>query len=487
MRSEGKGSLSLFNIQSGIDKELNLLGAHRIYEKLGMAKPEAKIVQSFEMPLIPKQEDFFLFPFRHLSATTVGGGTYKATDFSKEGVLKKAYSLLRGKPAYMNHIQLIGQGIGTIGDTEWVPQYKNSKGDLVPGGIEGPFVIDGILHPELVRQLSAPVSPIDSCSVTVAFEWEASHEFEHDSDFFWHLGEIIKDGDGHDEMVRRIVTKILAFEESSLVWMGADPFAKMLNDKGEVINIDRAAAYAKNKFSADRNNAKWDPAAKYFVVDCLDKDFLLHLSKSIIDLEKPKPEKTHHMNEELLLFLAAGFGITVEDLKAGKFEKTKFEKFKIVPTESFAKMKTSEDFEKEVTAKTKVEGELATTKTELTKVQGEKVALETQLTASKALADIGTAQLKAAKDECKRIYGIFAKGKEDKTIADEIEAETSIVKLDAKIKMFGGSAISEFGGKCGECGSSNINFRSSAQTDPNDPGKKNKAAETPSLADGFRR
>lgn len=487
MRSEGRGSISLFNLQSSVEREIQHIAAERIYDKLGLEKPKnPRIVQSFEIPLIPRQEDFFLFPFRHLSATIVGGGTYKATDFSKDGVLKKAYGLLRGRPAYLNHIQLVGKSVGVVGDTEWVNSYKNAKGDLIPGGIDGPFVIDGILHPELVRELSSPVSPIDSCSVTVVFEWEASHEFENDNDFYWHLGEMIDDGDGEPQMVRRIVTKVIAFEESSLVWMGADPYAKMLSDKGEVINIDRAAAYAKNKFADIDDNRKWDTTARYFVVDCLDKDFLLHLSKSITDLDRPKPEKNIIMDKDLVEFLASHFKTSPEKIKNGEFKKADAEKFVVKDSTEFSKMKTSEDFEKETNAKVKAEGEVTKLTSEVATLKQDKANLETAATANKPLIEMATATIKAAKEEAKRIYEIFAKGKGEKVIQDELEAETSLEKLNAKIKLFGGKAITEFGGKCGDCGSANIDFRSTVPVDENDPTKK-KSSGKPNLADGFRR
>jgi hypothetical protein len=488
MKSEGKGSLSLFNIQSDVEKELRVLSAERIFEKLGLEKPKTqKKVGSFDMPLIPKQEDFFLFPFRHLSETVVGAGTYKATDFSKDGVLKRGTKLLTGRPAYLNHVQLVGQEIGVVGDTEWVNAYKNSKGVNVPGGIEAPFVIDSVLNADLVRKLSSPVSPIDSCSVTVVFEWEASHEFEHDNDFWWHLGQIIKDDEGEEAMVRRIVTKILSFEESSLVWMGADPYAKILSNNGEVINIDRAAAYAKNKFSTDPDNAKWDTNRRLFVFDCLDKDFILHLSKSIPEPERPKPEKYINMDKDLLEFLASHFKTSVDKIQNGQFKKADAEKFSVVDAAGFAKMKSGEEFDTVSKDKTTAETRVTELTSEVATLKKAKGDLETEVTTSKTFVELGKNTLKAAKDEAKRVYGILAKGKEDKTITDELEAETSIEKLNAKIKLFGGQVVGEFGGTCGKCGSKDISFRSSVPTEGGDPGKGRKEADSEvNLAEHFR-
>lgn len=461
MKVDGKGKLCLFNVQSEIDRDLSQLSAERIMEKLGMAKPEKKKLQKFDMPLIPKQEDFFMFPFRHLSATVVGGGTYKATDFSKQGVLKKATSYLEGKPAYLNHNQLVGKEVGTVGECEYVGPYKHANGIIVPGGIEAPFVIDSILNPELVRQLSSPVSPINSCSVTVIFDWEASHDFENASDFYWHLGEMIDDGDGTPKMVRRIVNEVSSFEESSLVWMGADPYAKMLDDDGELINIDKAAAFAMNKFSNDPDNRKWDSGRKYFVFDCLDNQKLLHLSKSF---KEPKTENINPMEKDLLDFLASFFKTTPDKIKNGEFKKADAEKFEIVLKDEFTGMKTKADSveslsKDKTTAETKVtelNGTIATLTADKTKLEGEKGEL-------KKSADSFAVILTEAKKEAKRVYGLFAKGKPEKTIEDEIESEVSLEKLDAKIKMFGGQSVHEYGGKCAKCGGTEINFRSSKQ------------------------
>lgn len=464
----GKGSLCLFNVQGNVEKYIQAEAAERLMKKLGMEIPNKKMVQGFDLPVVPKQEDFYLFPFRHLSATIVGGGSYKATDFSVGSVLKKSTNLLVGKPAYKNHIQMVGEAIGHIGETEWVGQYKNSKGEVIPGGIEGPFVIDSVLHPDIVRQMLSPVSPIDSCSVTVVFEWEASHDFEHEGDFFWHLGE---DVDG--SMVRRNVTEVICYEESSLVWMGADPFAKMLDSKGQVVNIDRAAAYSKHKLSDNNLLNTYDPKARYYLFDCLDSEKLLHLSKSTEHLQKPKPENDTTMNEDLLQFLAAFFATTPENLKTGKFTKADAEK--IVTVDGFKTMKTnSEGFTRVSAEKTALDTKVTDLTTQVNNLNTEKTTLSKTIDDNKTKVTLADDVLKRSREEAKRVYGIFAKGKVEKTIEDELEAETSLEKLEAKIKMFGGQAITHFGAVCSDCQSTNIQIRSSQKKDDDIDPKKGK-------------
>lgn len=466
----GHASLTLFNVQGEIEKEIKILSTERMLEKLGLSKPAKRTVQGFDLPLVPSQEDYFMFPFRHLSATTVGGGSYKATDFSKDGVLKRSTSKLKGKPAYLNHYQEVGKEVGVVGDTEYVQGYKHSSGLLVPAGIEGPYILDSKLegNADLIRKLSAPISPIQSCSVSVIFEWEASHEFEREGDFYFHLGEMLD-----DEMVRRIVTNIIDYAESSMVWMGADPYAKMLDEKGKIINIDRTAAFAKQSFSQAGDPNKFDTSRRIYVFDCLDKEKFLHLSKANEKPQDPKTENIITMDEKLLAFLATSFGVTVEDLKANKFDTAKAEKFKILPIDSFSKLKSEEDFTKLTNEKKVVDDALAALKLEKATVDQTVVTLTTEKTnleKRESLAKVGESVLKAAKDEAKRVYGIFSKGKPEKVIEDELAAETDMVKLEAKIKTFGGQAVTEFGGHCAACGSKDIKFRNSVNKDDNNGG-----------------
>lgn len=475
MKFGGRGNLTLFNVQGDIERDIKVLSTERMLEKLGLAKSENKKVQSFSIPVIPSQEDYFLFPFRHLSATVVGGGTYKATDFSSKGVLKSSTKLLEGKPAYLNHNQMVGKEIGVVGECEYVEAYKHPRGLMVPAGIEGPFMLDSKIdgNGDLIRKLSAPISPIQSCSVSVIFEWEASHDFEREGDFFWHLGEEI---DG--TMVRRIVGSISDYAESSMVWLGADPYAKMLDEKGKLINIDRSAAFAKEKFSESNDSQKFDRDRKFFVFDCLDTQKFLHLSASSEKFNRKEPQNLTNMNEELLIFLASLFATTPDKIKSGEFKKEHAEKFVVKSADSFAKMKSEEDYTKLANDKKVADDALAALKLEKTQVDGELVTLKADKAKLEPLSKVGENVLALAKTEAKRVYGIFAKGKEDKTITDELEAETDYLKLEAKIKLFGGQAVTEFGGKCAACGSKEINFRSSTSKE-GDP--KNETTEDDSL------
>ncbi len=459
MKIAGTNSLTLFKFQSNIDDEIKRVARENLFESLGLEKPTKKEIQKFDIPSVPKVGDFMFFPFRHLSATIVGGGSYKATDFSNAAVLKRSVSLLSRKPAYLNHNQAAGKDIGTIGDAEWSNAYTHPTFGKIPGGIEAPFIIDSILYPDLCRKLSSPVSSIDAASVTVFFEWEASHEFESNYDFYYHLGEM-KD----DDMVRRIVTNIIDYAESSLCFLGADPYARMLDEKGKLVSIDRAAAFTKSKFSDLPELQKWDPQRSYYLFDCLDSEKFLHLSKTSQSFNKSEPEKNIIM-DEILILLAAQFGISIEQLKAGSFKKADLDKFTIKPAVEFAKLKSEEDYNKIVLEKKTAEDKVVSLTADLDKVKTEKTALEADKTKNTPFIKVGQDMLTASRAEAKRLYGIFSKGKPEKALEDELETETDFAKLDAKISAYGGAALSSYTAKCEKCGNTELTFRSSKQTE----------------------
>jgi hypothetical protein len=103
---------------------------------------------------IPKEEDFLPFWFRHISATIVGGYTWKATEFP-EKVLKKSTPLLKLKPVFVNHDLQVSNIVAGIGETKWTPGFKSSDGIQVPPGsmplfgwMEGctPIFVESLLH-----------------------------------------------------------------------------------------------------------------------------------------------------------------------------------------------------------------------------------------------------------------------------------------------------------------------------------------------------
>ena len=227
--------------------------------------------------IVPKEEDFIRVPFRLISATIVGGGTWKATDFSNAAVLKKSTKMLEGKPLYKDHETDIDNWVGFVEGVKWSESSVDTAAKVnVPAGIDGIVVVDAKTNPKVARGLL--MGTIFSNSVTVEFNWEMSHEFENEYDFQRNIGTLGKDG----KMVRRVVTQVNAYHESSLVWLGADPFAKMIEQDGTLRQIDVTGIVEYDK-ETDRIKDLYEKSKKFAVG--------YEFSKDVVSLTKRSEEK----------------------------------------------------------------------------------------------------------------------------------------------------------------------------------------------------
>ncbi len=179
-----------------------------------------------EPPALPptvaaSAEDFVEVTYRALSAAVLAD---RPIDFSNEKVLKRATRLLKSQTVFKDHDTSVDNWVGQVEDSLWDDQTKG-----IPPGINAILKLDIIKDPMTVRGVLQGI--IHSASVTVSFEWKPSHpQLMDDGTFFEKMGEEI-DGD----LVRIIVTKIERFLEISLVWQGADEYAKQIGPKGRPV------------------------------------------------------------------------------------------------------------------------------------------------------------------------------------------------------------------------------------------------------------
>lgn len=483
-KATGKHSLTLFKSSPTLVADL----------KTATSSFAAEMPNAKDIPAVPDAKDFFSFDFRHISMAIVGSGTWKATDFTQPGVLQASVPLLRNKPAYTNHYINVGNEIGHVGETRWVQQYTNDQGTVIPAGIEGPFVIDRILQPRLVRQLSSPVPPVNCASVTVDFDWEASHEFEREYDFYYHLGEEI---DGTE--VRRIATKITAYYESSLVWLGADPYAKMLvNGKVQDVNVLQEASGYSVAPSGELELYKNEH--HFFAFDGpVPAGVSFSAAPPRIPASPPaeNPPNQFSMNKELLAFLATYFGVAEATLATATKEDLTALGFTAVQKESYDKL--SKEHQERGEAVTQLKADLKTSTETATTLTSERDSfqkerddfkkevdeLQLEKTRLTPLAELGETHLSALRASAEKAYNTFAKGKPDQAILDELKAADA-TSLAAKNKMWGGANLSEFGATCTNCNSGeHIEMRSSEQQE--EPGtQKSESYEAP-MAQRFRR
>jgi len=458
---KGTDNLTLVHqIQENNNKSTDL-GEHHDMILARLKKERGLDLQSADIPTVPDEDDLVEFPFRQLSATIVGAGSWKATDFSKGNVLKKSMPMLEGVPAYRNHHTFVGNEVGHIGTPTWSNSYTNADGKKIPAGIDAPFIIDKILEPKLVRQLSSPRSPVKSSSVTVVFEWEASHDFDKEWMFWDMLGTFAEDG----EMVRRIVTNITAYYESSLVWLGADPFAGKLDENGEVVEIDQASVI-ENSRSGEEFEQFYKKHKKYFIYSCSEseKDILLKMNKEGGPQSHSKTEKQTAMNKKLLEKIAQ-----LNNCKVDEVTEEMIEKFDVIETDKLAALEKADSEVKTLKAdKEAEEGKVKTLTDEKAQLEkdnkenAEKVEkLEKEAKENEAKIKAGEAHLNSMREHTKEVYTKFAGDKVDDTIVKEIEGN-NIEELEAKLKLFGAEAVTKFGAHCTTCNSSeHISYRSS--------------------------
>jgi hypothetical protein len=404
----------------------------------------------------PQDEDYMFFPFRHLSATTVAGGTWRSTNFSNEKVLKASIKKLEGKPAYTNHHMYVGNEIGVVGDTSWSKSYTTDKGIIVPAGIDAPFIIDSKLHPDICRKLNAKYGkPINSASVTILYEWEASHEFENEDDFYWHLGEVI---DGRE--VQFIATEILDYFESSLVWSGADPFAKIKGPDGKLLGFSQDQLQLP-KVSKDDPLFQLMKSGYAYAVDGFSAS--PETNRIIIPPSSKQDNNTSHNSkddnktmEKVMLAIAAKFNVKVEEVTEAMIAQYEF-----VKSEDFTKTKENAEKQQQLATqvdtltkeKNTLEEEKKTLEEKVTSLESEKVTLEKH-------AEVGKKSLESYRSKAKELYTKFAAGKPSEVIQKQIETD-SLEILEEKVKMWGGQLYEEFGAKCESCGSDKITMQNS--------------------------
>lgn len=428
--------------------------------------------------IIPKPEDFVEQPFRLLSATTVGGGSWKATDFSDAKVLKASMEKLNGKAVYKDHETDTDNWVGIVNGVKWSPSFT-SNGQKVPAGIDGVLALDSKTNPKVVRGIL--IGNLYSNSVTVVFDWQMSHDFENEWDFYNKVGTMGSDG----KMIRRIVTAIHDYHETSLVWLGADPFSKAYNEDGSLKHIDVSAIYEfskagiqKDKLLKDEDEATQETAknSKTFKVGCaFDQSFISLAKGSTERVTKINNENPEDMNEELKKFIAVFVAVHGTALNLKKEDEVTVEQFEAHlksltyvsdadKAANEANKKLAESYKAAALETFKKDNPEAT---EVDIVEFEKnyeLVNKTELAAKVALAAQAEKTIEDKRTELTRLYKISVGEGNEKEAMTSLFAKAEGEELDSLIVQYGGKATEKFGGTCTDCGSKSIKFQSSSST-----------------------
>lgn len=419
--------------------------------------------------IMPKPEDFIKVPFRLLSATTVGAGSWKSTDFSNEKVLKASLKKLVGKPLYYDHDTDLLNWVGIVESVKWT-EARMQDGQLIPAGIDGIVAIDAKTNPKIARGVL--VGSIFSNSVTVSFDWEPSHKFENEYDFYNRIGTM---STVDNTMIRRVVTEIFDYYESSLVWLGADPFAKAIDEKGNLKHVDSTAVYI--PYSKEDKEVIDFEANKRYKASCLDEKLLLSLSrKTTLNSNSSKPSNT--MKDLITLFKTAlnieetalkGFlGLKQEEEVTASHLTSFFTKQPSVVEKEVEKLTVPTSLLNNSTA-TQALGAITpeTDFSQVTIIKNEDFAklnesvekLTKEGLELSANAKVGVEFLNLKRNEVKRLYKAQV-GTPDEAVLKLMD-EASTEALDGLLKLHTKGVTEKFGGHCKKCGSHEFSFQSS--------------------------
>lgn len=397
--------------------------------------------------ILPKPEDFIGVKFRMLSATIVAGKTWRAVQFP-DNVLKASTKLINLKAVFLEHDSDPLNNVGKVIDPVWVSS-TTENGVTIPAGIEATIMIDAKTNPKLVRSVLS--GGIYSNSVTVVFDWKPSHEFESDREFANMIGRTAEDG----KMIRRIATKVHAYHESSLVHLGADPYAKARTDDGTLLNVDTSNTHHDSFSKETEDIQKTVLERNFYTTNCSLSKEILSLSRRVNNNNKVD------MEQELFDILLATLGLSdVKDITKDNLAKLKIggtdEKFtalleKVKSTFLVEEDKVDEFLDGVDYTELKKGADTTELDSTIVTLTAEKIALETQLHAFKAIVT-------DKKTEAKRLFTLS--GSSDDTLLSLVD-KANVTELDALIQKFGDAAVNKFGGTCIKCNSKEISFRSS--------------------------
>lgn len=408
--------------------------------------------------LTPKDEEFIEPMFRLLSETIVSKN-WNPTDFGQNGVLKASMKMLLGQTVNCDHETNIGNAIGAVSQVMWQESYKDGS-FTIPAGINGILKIDGKANPRIARGILMEPPSIHSNSVTVQFKWDKSHPQMEDNEFYQKLGTY----DSKGVMVRRIVTEIVRYLETSLVSHGADSFAQKIGSDGKIIN----PTFAKRTW-ASYEEYRDDKSKQYFFTD-YKSDLTSYQEKDDTqgsfndnDAKDNQSNEKNSMNE-LQKFLESLFGDNLLTLEEGK-EMNQETVVACIQSlvSSRNELQTSVD-------------NLTTEKNSLTE---QVTNLNAEVANLKEMATVGKNHIASLREDAVATYKKLMGDNADETIVTMLNAETTgITTLVSLTKDYQARLEEKFPLTCSKCGSKDVNRASSVTEDDNQGKKTTDGADT---------
>lgn len=401
----------------------------------------------------PNESDFIEPVFRMLSNCIVSKN-YTPTEFSEE-VLKASMNLLVGQTVNCDHETSVGNAIGVVKEVFWQDSYRDESGVIVPGGINAKLKIDSKANPRIARGINMDPPSIHSNSVTVQFEWKPSHNFENPWEFWEKLGTYDEKG----EMIRRIVTKIISFKETSLVSHGADPYAQKI-ENNRIVNPGYADAVY-NSFSEDAQRIIKEKIShsRAFYMDFKDSNnesLMYNTSKNINRGTDSNQEQsnTHQQNlnkKNMNELLAQLFGEGMLTLAEG--------------TSPSSELVLSE-IKRIVSENVSLSEVKSTLESTINSLKEEVSSLKEKVKSSERFSSIGENHFNDVKSSTLASYRkLMGEGKEDANIVTLIESVDNIDTLISLKDSYENQLKEKFPLHCNHCGSKDISRASSLNSE----------------------
>lgn len=391
--------------------------------------------------LTPKDEEFIEPMFRLLSETIVSKN-WNPTDFGQNGVLKASMKMLLGQTVNCDHETNIGNAIGAVSQVMWQEAYKDGS-FTIPAGINGILKIDGKANPRIARGILMEPPSIHSNSVTVQFKWDKSHPSMEDNEFYQKLGTY----DSKGVMVRRIVTEVVRYLETSLVSHGADSFAQKIGSDGKIIN----PTFAKRTW-ASYEEYRDDKSKQYFFTDYKSDltEFQENNNTQVSNTDQQENQLTKtNMNEELRKFLESLFGDNLLTLEEGKEMN---QDTVIACIQNLVSSRNS--------LQTSVDN-LTTEKTSLTE---QITKLNAEVANLTDMANVGKNHIASLRENAVTTYKKLMGDNVDETIVTMLNAETTgINTLLSLTKDYQARLEEKFPMTCSKCGSHDVSRSSSIE------------------------
>ena len=389
--------------------------------------------------LTPNSDEFIEPVFRLLSSTIVSKN-WNPTDFGQPGVLKASMKLLLGQTVNCDHSTDIGNAIGSVSQVMWQEAYKDGN-FVIPAGINGVLKIDGKANPRIARGILMDPPSIHSNSVTVQFKWEKSHPGMDDRDFWNKLGTYDEKGN----MIRKVVTEVVRYLETSLVSHGADSFAQKIGEDGKIINPE----FAKRTWTSFAEYQE-DTKKAYYFTDFKD-DFKSFQESNDTPENNINPLNTNKKESTMTLaeFLESLYGDNMLSLAEGQ-EKTAEVALQMVKDLVHGK----NDLQAKV-------DNLTTEKNTLAEQVSNKEAEIANLT---AMATVGKNHIASLRETTVANYKKLKGDAADETIITMLNAETTgLQTLVSLNKDYQAQLDEKFPLTCSHCGSHDISRGSSVQ------------------------